>query len=289
MAKGKNGGSAPVVVDADGDVKFEPDPEPGGSWPAVAETAVPVLAGGAVAQRVGGAYATAMSVQVPRNLEQVTRRLLQEARLAGESFYYGWAVAGRGGKSEQIEGPSVDLAVAAARCWGNCAVEPGPLEEFLGGGLVGFDDVSEERLKRRTAAESTSKRDRQGCQLRKFLPLGQVAGFLDGADENRRRLQLRHMALVPDRHQVAGPKCQMPNPAGPVESRHDPAGILSMHQRLAQILDLKGFQRPPERRIRQRPHVAVAIVVRRAQFFESAKDLGTMIKKRDFLKLRVNR
>jgi hypothetical protein len=42
----------------------------------------------------------------------------------GEAAYYGWA-AGK----DRIEGPSQALAYAAARCWGNCAVDQQPIEE----------------------------------------------------------------------------------------------------------------------------------------------------------------
>lgn len=75
-------------------------------------------------QRIGGQYVTAVAVQKPRTLPQVQTRLEMEATLAGESFYYGWAAGG-----ERIEGPSVKLAMAAVRCWGNCSVELLPVQE----------------------------------------------------------------------------------------------------------------------------------------------------------------
>lgn len=59
-----------------------------------------------------------------RDLNDVRRRLLDEARMMGDSAYYGW----QAGK-DAIEGPSVKLAMAAARCWGNCSVEAMPLQE----------------------------------------------------------------------------------------------------------------------------------------------------------------
>lgn len=74
--------------------------------------------------QVRGSYATAVSVQNPRGLNRVTRNLEQESALAGASFYYGWSV-GR----DRIEGPSIGLAMAAARCWGNCAIEQLPMQE----------------------------------------------------------------------------------------------------------------------------------------------------------------
>lgn len=76
-------------------------------------------------QRVGGGYATAVSVQRPRSIAVVKRRLDEEAMLAGERFYYGWGVG-----KDLIEGPSVKLAMAAARCWGNCAVDMQPVQDL---------------------------------------------------------------------------------------------------------------------------------------------------------------
>ena len=59
-----------------------------------------------------------------RNLQDVRRRIMEEARMMGEAAYYGW-----GAGKEKIEGPSVKLAMAAVRCWGNCSVEAMPLQE----------------------------------------------------------------------------------------------------------------------------------------------------------------
>lgn len=65
-----------------------------------------------------------LTAKQQRNLKDIRRRLLEEARMMGELAYYGW-----GAGSEKIEGPSVKLAMAAARCWGNCSVEAMPLQE----------------------------------------------------------------------------------------------------------------------------------------------------------------
>lgn len=83
-----------------------------------------IVGDGGTLQRVQTGYATAISVQRPRVLHMVEKRLEQEALLAGEDFYYGWSAGG-----QRIEGPSVNLALAAARCWGNCAVDMLPLSE----------------------------------------------------------------------------------------------------------------------------------------------------------------
>ncbi len=78
-----------------------------------------VAINGQTLQKMSTSYATAVSVQKPRILEDVRRRLNDEARIGGEGFYYGWGV----GKGKRVEGPSIQLATAAARSWGNCAVE----------------------------------------------------------------------------------------------------------------------------------------------------------------------
>src|SRR5262245_33250221 len=76
-------------------------------------------------QQVRSQFATAVAVQKPRQWNDAVRRLKEEARHAGEDFYYGWA-AGK----DSVEGPSVKLALAAARCWGNCAVEALPVQDL---------------------------------------------------------------------------------------------------------------------------------------------------------------
>ncbi len=60
----------------------------------------------------------------PRKLPLVERKLVEEANLAGGSFIYGW---GKG--DDRIEGPTVKLAMAAVRVWGNSAVEQMPVQD----------------------------------------------------------------------------------------------------------------------------------------------------------------
>lgn len=63
-------------------------------------------------------------VPIERDLNNVARRLLEEANLAGEEMYYAW------GKGEnRVEGGSIILAMSMARCWGNCVVEQRPMQE----------------------------------------------------------------------------------------------------------------------------------------------------------------
>jgi hypothetical protein len=61
-------------------------------------------------------YTTAVAVQKPRNLDQVVAAVLNEAKYAKEAFYYSFPMGGK-----KVEGPSIGLAMAVARAWGNCA------------------------------------------------------------------------------------------------------------------------------------------------------------------------
>jgi hypothetical protein len=83
------------------------------------------LARGQALQQVRSSFVTAVAVQKPRDIEAVKRRLLQEARLLGEDAYFGW-----GSGKNAVEGPSINLAVAAARCWGNCATDLGAVQDL---------------------------------------------------------------------------------------------------------------------------------------------------------------
>ena len=62
-------------------------------------------------------FHTAVAVQRPRNLDKVVAAVLREAEFAGDAFYYSFPMGGK-----KIEGPSIGLAMAVARGWGNCAV-----------------------------------------------------------------------------------------------------------------------------------------------------------------------
>ncbi len=84
-----------------------------------------IVANGGTMQQTRSSYTAAVSVQRPRNLKKTHDNLMQEAQLAGESFYYGW-----GAGENKIEGPSVDLAMAALRHYGNCAVELAPVQDL---------------------------------------------------------------------------------------------------------------------------------------------------------------
>ena len=85
-----------------------------------AEVIDPVV-GGAIQTKTS--YTTAMQIIRPRNLTVVTQRVLEEASIAGDEFYYSWSQGG-----STIEGLTVGAAMAIARNMGNCAV-PVTVEE----------------------------------------------------------------------------------------------------------------------------------------------------------------
>ncbi len=86
--------------------------------------AVAVVEKGRTLQQVRTGYITAVSVQRPRSIARIAANVLEEAKLAGKSFYYGWKVRNKKtGRDSIVEGPSIDLSMAIARHYGNCAIE----------------------------------------------------------------------------------------------------------------------------------------------------------------------
>jgi len=83
-----------------------------------------VQEGGQVLQQTKTAYVTAVKVQEPRSIARVTKNVLEEAKLAGSSFYYRWEVENKKTKRKSIvQGPSIDLTMCIARNYGNCALD----------------------------------------------------------------------------------------------------------------------------------------------------------------------
>jgi len=87
-------------------------------------TAGQAIAEGKTVQQIQTKYATAVSVQKPRDLVEVEQKCMVEAALAGEVCFYGW-----GSGKNRVEGPSIDCAMIAARNWGNAALEMRPIVE----------------------------------------------------------------------------------------------------------------------------------------------------------------
>jgi hypothetical protein len=84
---------------------------------------------GTVAKRVQTGYTTAITVQQPRSLARTTKGVLDEAAIAGSDFYYRWEIKNKKtGKTSVVQGGSIELAMAIARHFGNCAV-PTEVEE----------------------------------------------------------------------------------------------------------------------------------------------------------------
>lgn len=65
-------------------------------------------------------FQTAIVVQKARDIVTIRSQLMKESDMAGEAFYYSWPVKTKGGGREIVEGPSIQLAVSAARLFGNC-------------------------------------------------------------------------------------------------------------------------------------------------------------------------
>jgi hypothetical protein len=76
-------------------------------------------------QRVQTNYTTAMAVQQPRELVRVERSSIQESEMIGADGFYAW-----GAGKDRIEGPSKDLAMTLVRCWGNCAIDLGEVQDL---------------------------------------------------------------------------------------------------------------------------------------------------------------
>ena len=83
-----------------------------------------VLDDGDALQRVQTQYSSAITVQKPRVLAMVERKVLEEAALIGAAGFYAW-----GAGKNHIEGPSKGLSMVLVRLWGNCAVEMQPVQE----------------------------------------------------------------------------------------------------------------------------------------------------------------
>ncbi|MBL4700842.1 MAG: hypothetical protein JKX85_06255 [Phycisphaeraceae bacterium] len=76
-------------------------------------------------QRVQTNYTTAMAVQQPRELVRVEQSSIQESEMIGSDGFYAWGVG-----KDRIEGPSKDLAMTLVRCWGNCAIDLGEIQDL---------------------------------------------------------------------------------------------------------------------------------------------------------------
>lgn len=83
-----------------------------------------MMSQGMAIQQVKTSYTTAMAVQKARSISKVALNVLEEAKLAGSSFYYYWEVFDKEKKRNvPIQGGSIDLAMCVARNYGNCVVD----------------------------------------------------------------------------------------------------------------------------------------------------------------------
>lgn len=63
-------------------------------------------------------YQVAITVPKPRDMRKIEESVLEEARAAGDEFYWTWKVG-----NKWIEGGTIDLALAIYRAWTNCVLE----------------------------------------------------------------------------------------------------------------------------------------------------------------------
>jgi hypothetical protein len=98
--------------------EFDND-QPGGG---AAVGALATVRGGAMKTQTS--YHTAIAVQKPRSMAIFTAKVVEEAALCGEDFYFGWKQGG-----QQIEGVTIGGAMVMLRHYGNCALELDLVEE----------------------------------------------------------------------------------------------------------------------------------------------------------------
>lgn len=65
----------------------------------------------------------AVKVAVERDDAKVIQKIKVLASAAGSRFYYRFPVKNKDGTTSNIEGPSIDCALAVARTWGNCDID----------------------------------------------------------------------------------------------------------------------------------------------------------------------
>jgi hypothetical protein len=78
--------------------------------------------GGAI-QRTGNDFITAVAVQRPRSIAEIANRVFDEARAAGTEFYYKWDVKLKSGRTAEVKGASISLAMSVFRNYMNCFVD----------------------------------------------------------------------------------------------------------------------------------------------------------------------
>lgn len=118
-------------------------------------------------------FAMAQRVDVPRDLHAVSKRVLDEAELMGDDFYYSWTTKTKDG-DKIVEGPSIDAAMMLYRNWGNDALptdiyDEGPTHWIFRAVFVdGETGSSLPRLFRQRKGESHQKTGRDGDGDRKL-------------------------------------------------------------------------------------------------------------------------
>lgn len=144
--------------------RFEPSGDMGDAGALVAQ--------GAALQRTQTQFQQAIAVQRPRDIEQVAHRVLKEARMAGEDFYYAWSQKDKSSATgtSLIEGVSIDGAMILARNYGNCAatieiVRDEPKAWVFSASFIDFETgFTDTRLFRQRKSEAHSRADAERLQ-----------------------------------------------------------------------------------------------------------------------------
>lgn len=181
----------------------------------MASDAGALVAAGGTLQKLGTGYASAVRVQIPRELEAVKERVIAEAKFAAEDFFYYWEVdkkdTDENGKEivvkEPIEGPSIHAAMIMVRNWGNCAVPmdlaiDGPQHWVFKASFIDFETgFNLERLFRQRKAAMSGKYENERKQdmafqigqsksqrnvIEKAMPIWLVRDAMEAAKEAAR-------------------------------------------------------------------------------------------------------
>jgi len=126
-----------------------------------------LLQGGAAIQRTQTNYTSAIVVQKPRKKAAVLAACLDEAGLAGESFFYAWTVKDKQSPTGEslVEGIGIEGAMILARNWGNCTIpisieSETPVSWVLRAAFVDFETgFNLERLFRQRKGQESAKYD----------------------------------------------------------------------------------------------------------------------------------
>ena len=80
------------------------------------------IAKGALLTEARDGVITARRVSLPRDEEDILRKLSIRAKAFAHRYVYSWAVKDKKGGTKRVRGPSIDLALTVAKLYGNCDI-----------------------------------------------------------------------------------------------------------------------------------------------------------------------